>query len=134
MPTRWHYHHFWIWSSILKVLKVISLQYLYNISKKEVRKEDHFLHADEHQSFYKLGFFFFFFLMEVARYQGIIQKKLTSGSRTLSCLLIFFRNFILIRKCQKWSLNRGTLVPVIKVPFYSSKWPFFVLPDAALWL
>ena len=39
----------------------ISLQYL----KKEVRKRVHFLHADEHQSFYKLGLFFF---MEMARY------------------------------------------------------------------
>ena len=29
-----------------------------NISKKEVRKGDHFLYADEHQSFYKLGLFF----------------------------------------------------------------------------
>ena len=58
MPTRWYYHYCWVWSSILKVLKVISLQYLYNISKKEVRKGVHFLHADEHQSFYKLELFF----------------------------------------------------------------------------
>ena len=35
MPTRWYYHYCWVWWSILKVLKVISLQYLYNISKKE---------------------------------------------------------------------------------------------------
>ena len=39
----------------------ISLQYL----KKEVRKGVHLLHADEHQSFYKLGLLL---LMEVARY------------------------------------------------------------------
>ena len=45
----------------------ISLQYL----KKEVRKGVHFLHADEHQSFYKLGLFF---LMEVTRYVQITQK------------------------------------------------------------
>ena len=38
----------------------MSLQYI----KKEVRKGVHFLHADEHQSFYKLGLLF---LMEVAR-------------------------------------------------------------------
>ena len=31
----------------------ISLQYL----KKEVMKEVHFLHVDEHQSFYKLGLY-----------------------------------------------------------------------------
>ena len=38
----------------------ISLQYL----KKEVRKEVHFLYADEHQSFYKLRLLF---LMEVTK-------------------------------------------------------------------
>ena len=72
MPTRWYYHYCWVWSSILKVLKVISLQYLYNISKKEVRKGVHFLHADEHQSFYKLGLLF---LMEVARYVQSTQNR-----------------------------------------------------------
>ena len=50
MPTRLYYHDCWVWSSILKV---ISLQYFYNISKKEVRKGVSLLHADEHQSFYK---------------------------------------------------------------------------------
>ena len=48
MPTRRYYHYCCLWSSILKVLKVISLQYLYNISKKEVKKGVYFLHADEH--------------------------------------------------------------------------------------
>ena len=62
--------------------------------------------------------------------QGIIQKKSASGSRTLPCLAIFFRNFVLIWKCQKWSLNRGTFSISIchlpnKMPFYSSKCPFF---------
>ena len=71
MPTRWYYHYYWVWSSILKVLKVISLQYHYNISKKEVRKGVHFLHADEHQSFYKLRLF----LMEVARYVQSTQNR-----------------------------------------------------------
>ena len=48
----------------------ISLQYL----KKEVRKRVHFLHADEHQSFYKLGLLF---LMKVARYvQSTPNRKL----------------------------------------------------------
>ena len=72
MPTRWYYHYCWVWSSILKVLKVISLQYLYNISKKEVRKGVHFLHADEHQSFYKLRLLL---LMEVARYAQSTQNR-----------------------------------------------------------
>ena len=30
--TRWHYHYWWAWSSILKALKVASFQYLFNIS------------------------------------------------------------------------------------------------------
>ena len=46
------------WSSILKVLKVKSLQYLYNI-KREVRDGVYFLHADKHQNFYKLALLFF---------------------------------------------------------------------------
>ena len=46
----------------------ISLQYL----KKEVRKRVHFLHADEHQSFYKLGLLF---LMELARYIPSTQNR-----------------------------------------------------------
>ena len=41
--------------------------------------------------------------------QGIIQ-----GIQKLPCLVISFRNFILIWKYQKWSLNRGTLVSVTK--------------------
>ena len=39
MPTRCYYHSCWAWSSILKVLKKISLQYLYNISKKKLGRE-----------------------------------------------------------------------------------------------
>ena len=46
----------------------ISLQYL----KKEVRNGVHFLHADKHQSFYKLGLLF---LMEVASYVQCTQKR-----------------------------------------------------------
>ena len=58
-------------------------------------------------------------------YEGIIQKKSASGSWTLPCLVIFFQNFILIRKCQKWSLNRGTLVSTTAI--YQTKCPFTVL-------
>ena len=43
-------------SSILKVLKVTSLQYLYNISKKKLGMESIFLHADKHLNFHKLAF------------------------------------------------------------------------------
>ena len=47
-----------------------SLQYL----KKEVRKGVHFLHADEHQRFYKLELLF---LLEVVRYvQNTPNRKL----------------------------------------------------------
>ena len=88
MPTRWYYHYCWVWSSILKVLKVISLQYLYNISKKEVRKGVHFLHADEHQSFYKLRLLF---LMEVARYVQSTQN---------SKLVIFLQRVLQLLLCS----------------------------------
>ena len=46
-PARWYSHYWWAWTSILKVLKVTSLQYLYNISKKEVKDGVHFLHAEK---------------------------------------------------------------------------------------
>ena len=32
----WHFHYWWTWSSILKVLKVTILQYLYIVSKKNL--------------------------------------------------------------------------------------------------
>ena len=63
-PARWCYSYWYARSSILKVLKVTSFQYLYNISKK-VRNGVHFLHVDEHKSLYKLALSF---LMEVARH------------------------------------------------------------------
>ena len=63
-PSKWYYRC-WAWSSILKILKVLSLQYLYNISKKEVSNRVNFLHADRHQSFYKLALLF---LMEVTKH------------------------------------------------------------------
>ena len=33
-PKRWYYHYWWAWSSFLKLLKVTSLQYIYNVSKR----------------------------------------------------------------------------------------------------
>ena len=62
--------------------------------------------------------------------QGIIQKKSASGSWTLTCLKIFFQNFIMIWKCQKWSLNRDTTVPTNVI--YQTKYPFTV--QSALFL
>ena len=37
--TRWYYHYWWAWPSTFKVLKVSSLQYPYNISKKKLGME-----------------------------------------------------------------------------------------------
>ena len=60
----------------------LSLQYL----KNEVRKGVHFLHADEHQSFYKLGLLF---LMEVARYvKGTQNRKLVIFLQKMLQLLL----------------------------------------------
>ena len=36
ISTRWYYHYWRAWSSILKVLKVTSLKYLYNIWEKKL--------------------------------------------------------------------------------------------------
>ena len=48
---------FWCgWSNIPKVLKIASLGCLYNISKKDVRDEVDFLHADKHQTFLQVDF------------------------------------------------------------------------------
>ena len=58
-PTRWYYHYWWAWLSILKVVKVTSLQYLYNISEKKLVMEFVFLHADK-RSIYKLTWLFFY--------------------------------------------------------------------------
>ena len=57
-------------------------------------------------------------------WQGIIYKKSASGSRTLSCLVSIFQIPILILKCQKRSLNWGTLVPAPAI--YQTKYPFFI--------
>ena len=66
--------YWYSWSSILKLLKVKRLHYLYNITKKkEVRSWVHFLHADKHQSFCKLALSCF---MEVARHVQSTQRKL----------------------------------------------------------
>ena len=59
MPTMWYYHYCWVWSSILIVLKVINLQHLYNISKKEVRKGVHFFACRWTSKFLQVGIIFF---------------------------------------------------------------------------
>ena len=64
-PTRRYYHYWWAWSSILKVLKVTSLQYL----KKEVRDG---VQSFYNQRFYKLGLLF---LMEVTRHVQRSQNR-----------------------------------------------------------
>ena len=38
-PTRSYYHCWWTWSSVIKLLKVTILQYLYNISKERLGME-----------------------------------------------------------------------------------------------
>ena len=65
----------WFWwpcSSIPKVPKIASWQFLYNISKEKVRDEVDFLHRDKHQSFNKLALSF---LMEVAKLVQSTQNR-----------------------------------------------------------
>ena len=73
-PTRWYYHYWWAWLSILKLLKVTSWQYLGQTSWQRRSQEwsSFFLPADKHQSFYKLALSF---LMEVARCVQSTQNK-----------------------------------------------------------
>ena len=71
-PTRWYYRHWRAWSSILKVLKVSSLQYLYNILKKKLGMEFIICMQINIQRFYKLALSF---LMEVARHVQSTQNK-----------------------------------------------------------
>ena len=51
-PARCYNLYWWEWSRILKLLKVTSFHYLYNISKKDVGDGVHFFRANK-QSFYK---------------------------------------------------------------------------------
>ena len=62
----------------------VSLRYL----KKEFRKGVQFLHADEHQSFYKLGLLF---LMKVARHvQSIQNTKLVIFLQRVPAAFVFY--------------------------------------------
>ena len=69
-PARWYYYYWWTWLSILKVFKVTSLQYLYNISKK--KSGMHILHAYKHQNFYTLALSF---LIDEASYIQSTQNR-----------------------------------------------------------
>ena len=84
-PTRWCYHYWRAWSSIIKLLKVTSLQYLYNIFKKKLGME----HIFCMQITSKLAFSI---LMEVVRHalctqnrklviSGVSHKQLDRSSR-----------------------------------------------------
>ena len=116
LPTRRYYHYCWVWSSIVKVLKVISLYYLYNISKKEVRKGVHFLHADEHQSFYKLGLF----LMEVARHvQSTQNRNLLSHVSSQSQTRNFLPEYLNIKiKQQLCGKGFPSLLPLLQADVF----------------
>ena len=57
-------------------------------------------------------------------------KSLESVWRCCPASEIFFLKFILIWKCQKWSLNMGTLVPATAI--YQTKCPFLVLSALSL--
>ena len=73
----------------------MSLQYL----KKEVRDGVHFLHADKHQSFYKLALSY---LMEVAREK--LLKYFCNIVRHRFCDLLQFKTFRHFMGVQSFSL------------------------------
>ena len=84
ISTRWYYHYWWAWSSILKILKVTSLQYLYNIWKK-VSNGLRFLLAGKHQNFYKLALSF---LMKVARHVQSTQNRTFAGCPLYAVIIV----------------------------------------------
>ena len=67
----------------------ISLQYL----KKEVRDEVHFMHADKHQSLYKVALSF---LLEVARHVQSTQNQ----NRKLVIFLQYLKNVSQLLLCS----------------------------------
>ena len=110
--TRWYYHYWWAWSSILKILKVtslhaISLQYI----KKEVKNGVRFLHADKHQNFYKLALSF---LIKVARYVQSTQSRkliiflqyIKEKYRNCFCVLLWYKTFKYFTEVQSCSSLR----------------------------
>ena len=73
LPTRWFYHYEWAWTSILKLLKVTSLQHLHHIAKTNLGMEFFFfLHGNKRQSLYKLALSF---LKEATRHVQITQNR-----------------------------------------------------------
>ena len=104
--TRWYYQYWWVWSSILKVLKVTSFAISSQYLKKAVRDGFHFLHANKHQSFYKLVLSF---SMEVARHvQSTQNRKLVMLFQYIKknyhnslCVLLWwtFRYFTGVQSC-----------------------------------
>ena len=80
---------------IPKVLKITSSQCLYNISKKEVRDEVDFLHADKHQSFLQvdsntLGIKVFYKVM-LSLLMGIIQCYQITQSNKFAIFLQYLK-------------------------------------------
>ena len=128
--TRQYCHYWWVWSSILKVFKVTSLQSLYNISKNKLGMEVIFWHADKRQSFYQLALSF---LMEVARhvqstYSRILVIFLQYVKRKYHncfCVLLWCKTFRYFMGVQSCSLLLVCLVFDMKVQNLFS-WNFLV--------
>ena len=100
------------------------MQYLYNISKKEVRKGVDFLHADEHQSFYKLGILF---LLEMARY---VQS--TQNSKLVMFLQRVLQHFGVLLWCKTFRYFTG-VQPCLLLLVSSHSQTRNFLPYQALW-
>ena len=101
--------YWYSWSSILKLLKVKRLHYLYNITKKkEVRSWVHFLHADKHQSFYKLTLSFLWKWPDMSKvpkgswqyFCNLLRRK----CRNCFCVLLRCKTFTYFTGIQPCSL------------------------------
>ena len=99
-PTNWYYDFWWGWSSIPKVLKIASLQCLYNISRK---KDEVDLPAGKHQRFLQIDI-----ILEacVSRHAQVTQNNKCFISlqylqkewvmKLISCMYFFFSFFLIL--------------------------------------
>ena len=112
--TRWYYHYWWTWSSILKVFKVTSLQYLYNISKKKQGMEFIFCIQINIRNFYKLALSF---LMEVVRHAQNTQNR-----KLVKCLQYIKKKVLQLLLCsiamQNIQILYGVLVMFVVTCFW----------------
>ena len=106
LPTRWFYDWSCTWSNILKLLKVLSLQYFYNSSKKNLGMEFVFcmqMSIKVPASWYCRFWEKWSNMSKVPKVLLLWCKafRLFTGVQSCSLLLVFFK---LLLGCPRWPL------------------------------